>query len=123
VDSIGSGRVIGPSFLNPPFNRYEVGDWIQRLAEHGCGIALTHNRSETQWFSAIWRRATAILHLSHRIKFCFPDGSEQPHNSGAPVILVAFGDNALQRLQRCGIAGALVTGWQIIPTPMAELAA
>jgi hypothetical protein len=102
-------------YLNPPFDRYVVGDWILRLAAHGRGITLLHNRSETEWFRAIWLHASAILHLDKRIKFCLPDGSTQPHNSGAPAILVAFGDEALQRLRRCGIPGVLVTQWEHMP--------
>jgi hypothetical protein len=102
-------------YLNPPFHRYEVGAWIKRLAKHGNGIALLHARTEAEWFEPIWQHASGILFLGDRIKFCRPDGSEQPHNSGAPAILVAFGDNALARLRRCGIPGVLVTGWEHMP--------
>jgi hypothetical protein len=38
-----AGRV----WLNPPFDRYQVGRWIGRLAEHGRGTALLHARCET----------------------------------------------------------------------------
>jgi hypothetical protein len=55
------------------------------------------------------------LFMADRIKFCRPDGSEQPANSGAPPVLVAFGAEALMRLRNCGIAGALVTGWHNQP--------
>jgi hypothetical protein len=98
-------------YLNPPFDRYEVGDWITRLAEHGNGITLLHARTEAAWFEPIWQRAGAILFMADRIKFCRVDGSEQPANSGAPPVLAAFGDEAVLRLHRCGIAGALVTRW------------
>jgi hypothetical protein len=98
-------------YLNPPFDRYEVGTWIARLARHGSGICLLHARTEAAWFEPVWQHAAAVLFLADRIKFCRPDGSEQPHNSGAPPILVAFGDEALHRLRRCGIGGALVTQW------------
>ena len=101
----------GSVWLNPPFNRYDVGNWIARLAEHGNGITLLHARTEAGWFEPIWQHAAAILFLADRIKFCRPDGSEQPANSGAPPILAAFGDEAVLRLHRCGIAGALVTRW------------
>jgi hypothetical protein len=48
-------------WLNPPFDRYEVAQWIARLAEHGNGIALLHARTEAGWFEPIWRHASAIL--------------------------------------------------------------
>jgi len=101
-------------FLNPPFDRNAVDRWIARLAQHGNGIALLHARTETKWFLPCWQSASGILFLADRIFFHKPDGTQHPHNSGAPPVLVAFGDEALSRLRRCGIAGTLVTGWTII---------
>jgi len=100
-------------YLNPPFDRYVVGRWIARLAQHGNGITLLHARTEAEWFEPIWQHASGILFLADRIHFHRPDGSRQPANSGAPPILAAFGEEALTRLRCCGIAGALVTGWRI----------
>jgi hypothetical protein len=102
-------------YLNPPYNQYVVGRWIARLAEHGDGICLTHARCEAAWFEPIWQHAAAILFLADRIYFHRPDGSRQPANSGAPPVLAAFGDEAVLRLHRCGIAGALVTRWHNQP--------
>src|SRR5262245_15253214 len=98
-------------YLNPPFDRYEVGAWIAKLAQHGHGIALLHARTEATWFEPIWQHAAVILFMADRIHFHRPDGSRQPANGGAPPILAAFGDEAAQRLYRCGISGALVTRW------------
>jgi hypothetical protein len=39
-----SRRWFGLTYLNPPFDRREVGTWIARLATHGNGIALLHAR-------------------------------------------------------------------------------
>jgi len=101
----------GLVYLNPPFNRYEVGKWITKLAQHNNGIALTHARCEAEWFEPIWDHAAAILFMADRIHFHRPDGSRQSANSGAPPVLCAFGDLAVLRLHRCGIAGQLVTQW------------
>ena len=103
----------GRVWLNPPFNRYEVGKWIERLAKHGNGTALLHARTETNWFQPCWEYAQAILFMADRIKFCLPDGTEQPANSGAPPVLVAFGDHDAHRLELSGISGALVHGWKL----------
>jgi hypothetical protein len=105
-------RWTGRVWLNPPFDRYQVGCWIQRLAEHGCGTALLHARCEAAWFEPIWKHASAILFLADRIKFCRPDGTEQPANSGAPPVLAAFGDYDRQRLEQSKIPGAFVTSWR-----------
>ena len=101
-------------WLNPPFDRYDVGNWIRRLAEHGDGTALLHARTETEWFEPIWEHALAILFMADRIKFYRPDGSEQPANSGAPPVLVAFGPVDVARLNQSGIPGTLVTEWHSI---------
>jgi hypothetical protein len=101
----------GCVYLNPPFNRYEVGDWVARLAQHGSGICLLHARTEAAWFEPIWRHAAVILFMADRIHCHRPNRTRQPANSGAPPILAAFGDEAALRLHRCGIGGALVTSW------------
>jgi hypothetical protein len=103
-----NGRV----FLNPPFDRYEVAKWVARLAAHGTGTLLTHARTEAGWFEPIWKSASGILFLADRIKFFRPDGTEQPANSGAPVVLCAFGEEDLTRLRNSNIAGVLVTEWE-----------
>jgi DNA N-6-adenine-methyltransferase (Dam) len=105
-------------WLNPPFHRYEVASWIEKLAAHDHGIALLHARTETAWFKPVWRAAAALLFLDKRITFCKPDGAlcttlkGEPANSGAPPVLVAFGSEALGRLCRAKIPGTLVTKWQ-----------
>jgi hypothetical protein len=98
----------GMVWLNPPFDRYAVGDWIDRLAQHGNGICLVHARTEAAWFRPIWHSAQVILFLDKRIKFCRPDGTEQPANSGAPPVLAAFGIDAMWQLVRSGLTGAFV---------------
>jgi hypothetical protein len=104
----------GRVWMNPPFNQYIVGHWIRRLAEHGHGIALLHARTEATWFEPVWEHASGILFLADRIRFCWPDGSVQPFNSGAPAILVSFGAQDLTCLRECGIPGALVTEWSMV---------
>ena len=103
----------GLVYLNPPYDRYQVAEWIQRLAAHGNGITLLHARTEAAWFEPIWQSADAILFMADRIKFRRPDGSEQPANSGAPPVLAAFGAEAVARIERSKITGAMVTGWDI----------
>jgi hypothetical protein len=112
-------------WLNPPFERYGVGRWIEKLAVHGSGIALLHARTETAWFKPCWEHASALLFLSHRLIFHKPDGSPQtianpeskhfgkPANSGAPVVLVGFGPTAKHRLEHFGPEGVFVTQWRM----------
>lgn len=100
----------GRVWLNPPFDRYQVGRWMKRLADHGDGIALLHARVETDWFRAAWERADALLFLDKRIHFHRQDGTAHPANSGAPVVLVSFGNKGALACSKIG--GVLVNGWQ-----------
>jgi hypothetical protein len=102
-------------YLNPPFNRYIVGRWIERLALHGNGIALLHARTEACWFEPVWRHAKGILFLADRIYFFHPDGKLAKANSGAPACLIAFSNNDLALLRESKIAGFLVTEWERLP--------
>jgi len=103
----------GRVWLNPPFHRYEVGKWVEKLAKHGNGIALLHARTEAKWFEPVWRSASAILFLANRLYFHYPDGRRAEANSGAPACLCAFGAANREALQISGIAGYLVTKWKI----------
>lgn len=102
----------GRVWLNPPFDRYEVGRWIAKLAKHGTGTALLHARTEAEWFEPVWAHATGILFLADRIYFHYPDGRRAEANSGAPACLVAFGEGDLAQLRQSGIKGYFVTSWK-----------
>lgn len=99
---------VGRCWVNPPYGR-EVGDWLEKLANHGDGIALTFARTETAaWVNWVWPKATAILFLHGRLHFHKVDGSRAKANAGAPSALIAYGKNNAIRLRDCGLAGTLV---------------
>ena len=97
--------------LNPPFDRRQVGRWVERLAQHGQGIALLHARTETAWFKPVWRSASAIQFLDRRIAFCDSQGVEAKANSGAPPVLCAFGADCAERLFLANLGGPIATEW------------
>ena len=95
-------------FLNPPYGP-ETGQWLERLAEHGNGIALIFARTETAMFrDFVWRRAAGILFLFGRLYFYRPDGRRGDHNGGAPSVLVAYGRDNADCLRCCGLTGQFV---------------
>ena len=97
-------------WLNPPYGP-EVGLWLFRLARHGNGIAIVYARTETKWFQReIWSKADALLFLHNRIKFV-KNGIEAKGNAGAPSVLVAYGNNAKQRLLECDLRGTYIDEW------------
>lgn len=99
----------GRVWLNPPFDRRYIFEWITRLALHGNGVALMHARTEANWFEVIWRHADAICFLRKRVKFCRIDGTKYSANSGAPPVLAAFGTENVQALR--SFDGHVVDSW------------
>lgn len=104
---------IGRIWLNPPYGPF-TGDWLERLADHGNGIALIFARTETDdWHQQVWKRAQAILFLHGRIYFHHVEGHQAQANAGAPSALIAYGQNNVTALQKSGLSGSLVTGWTV----------
>jgi hypothetical protein len=102
----------GMVWCNPPYSA-EAWKWLDRLAEHGQGIALVFARTETAGFvEQVWNKARGVLFLHGRLYFHQADGARAAANSGAPSCLVAYGDEALSRLQSCDLPGSLVSAWQ-----------
>jgi hypothetical protein len=99
----------GFCWVNPPFGP-DAQHWLARLADHpGGGIGLVPARTETRWFvSQIWEKADAILFLFGRPHFHRPDGTRGKANSGAPICLVAYGRQAVDRLRHSSLPGRLV---------------
>lgn len=98
----------GRVWLNSPYG-LETFDWLDRLADHGRGTALIFARTETSgFFRSVWRRAAALLFLEGRLHFHRPDGVRAEETSGAPSVLVAYGDRDADILESCGLPGAFV---------------
>ena len=100
-----AGRV----WLNPPYS-FEAWRWLSRLAEHGRGTALVFARTETAGFVAeVWDKATAVLFIHGRLYFHKADGTRAVANSGAPSVLVAYGDEDAAMLRDSDIAGTFIS--------------
>lgn len=104
----------GRVWLNPPYGRV-VSDWVQKLADHGDGVALIFARTETEFFfSEVWKRASAILFLEGRLTFYHVNGEAAQHNGGAPSALIAYGARNVASLRHSGLAGALVVNFEVM---------
>ena len=94
----------GRIWLNPPFNRYEIGFWLKKMADHNNGIALIAARTETEnFYKYVWDVATGVLFIKGRPHFCDPTGVEASFNSGAPMCLIAYGQFNLDVLLKSGL--------------------
>lgn len=101
----------GLVWLNPPYGQVEV--WMQRIAEHGHGIALVFARTDTVWWHRwVFGCADAVLFVRGRLAFCDPGGVAAKHNAGGPSALVAYGPEATRRVRALATAGCVVEGWR-----------
>ncbi|AHB31675.1 adenine methyltransferase [Arthrobacter phage vB_ArS-ArV2] len=95
----------GRVWLNPPYGQ-ESWPWLAKLAAHGEGTALIFARTETAGFvEEVWGKATAVKFLHGRLFFHYPDGTRAPANSGAPSVLVAYGNRDAAALYASDLDG------------------
>jgi len=98
----------GRVWLNPPYGGDTWG-WLQRLAEHGDGIALVYARTETQGFHEwAWPRADAMHFFEGRLHFHHLDGVRAKGNCGGPSVLIAYGSYNARALANSGLPGKFV---------------
>lgn len=100
----------GRVWLNPPYGPPPVvRPWMRRMASHGNGTALIFARTETDmFFECVWDAACAVLFLRGRLYFHHVDGRRAAANSGAPSVLIAYGEEDADILAGCGIAGKFI---------------
>jgi hypothetical protein len=98
----------GRVWCNPPYG-LQAAEWLNKLAEHGDGIALIFARTETRmFFDHVWNKADAVLFIEGRLFFHYVTGEKAPANAGAPSVLVAYGEENVEILRNCGIRGKFV---------------
>jgi hypothetical protein len=97
----------GRVWLNPPFGS-EKWKFLERMVEHNNGVALLPACTETDgFFRLVWPKATAICFLKSRPHFHYADGRRAPFNSGAPIVLVAYGEEKEEFVMNCGLGRSL----------------
>lgn len=83
-------------FCNPPYSK--VGPWVDKMVEHGYGILSVSAKSpDSLWGNKALKSSSLVLFIKRRIKFYYLSG-EQSKGRILPNALVAFGDEACERL-------------------------
>lgn len=101
---------IGRVYLNPPYGK-ELPVWLERLAQHGNGIALTAARTETRWFhDLVWHAADGILFFKGRLKF-YTERGRPGGTATFPSCLIAYGEPNAVVLQ--SVANVKLNGYYI----------
>lgn len=93
-------------WCNPPYGKQTV-LWLAKMANHNNGICLIFARTDTRMFQDYVFSADAILFIKGRLSF-FDVNGVKGGTAGAPSCLVAYGAEAVKRLENCGIKGKLV---------------
>ena len=63
-------------WMNPPFGkRNGLAPWLDKFFAHGNGVALTPDRTSTDWWQDAAWKASGILFVRSKIKFIKPDGT------------------------------------------------
>lgn len=95
-------------FCNPPYGPH-TGEWLEKMSNHGNGIALIFARTETRtFFKWVWNKARSVFFIEGRLFFMHPSGKVAKSNAGAPSCLVAYGDLAHERIKRSRLSGKLI---------------
>ena len=95
----------GRVWLNPPYSRPYLDRFVEKLANHGNGIALLFNRCDCRLFQdLIFKKADGIMFLKGRVKFFTPDG-KQSGTPGCGSVLIAFGKENARLLESSNIQG------------------
>jgi hypothetical protein len=108
--------------------------WLHEIKHDGFRVIA--RKSGAQWAakgtaaalvraaSSGWESASGILFMADCLHFHRPDGSRHPYNSGAPAVLVAFGQYDFVRLrkQHCGHDGRAVAAARTTPRGSSRLA-
>ena len=98
----------GSVWLNPPFGkRNGIRPWLEKLIEHGDGIAIVPNRTATDWWQDAAEKADALLFVRRKIRFVRPDGSEGK-SPGYGNVLMAYGARMAMVLRTSSIRGYFV---------------
>lgn len=96
----------GRIWLNPPYSNWVP--FLEKLKNHGNGIALIFARTETRgFFDHAWNGANSILFIKKRVKFIRKD-MKSGGSSTAPSVLIAYGENNTKSLEESGIQGKLI---------------
>lgn len=96
----------GRVWLNPPYGR-ATADWLDKLADHGDGLALVFSRTDVAWFQHFAAEASALCFIRGRLRFHRPDGTAGD-TAPSPSLLVAFGLPCALALAESGLGQVFV---------------
>lgn len=98
----------GRIWLNPPYSKPLLEQFLAKMVEHRRGTALLFARVATSLFHRyVWQEADGLLFLKGRLDFIGRDGKKH-HGAWEPPVLCAYGQRDLNILAACEIDGQFV---------------
>lgn len=95
----------GRVWLNPPYGK-ELEHWMNKMALHLNGIALTFARTDTNTFQRyVFPVADSILFIDKRLRFYNVDGTPAKETAPAPSVLIAYGEDNSDALNDADVNG------------------
>lgn len=91
----------GRVWLNPPYGKHQA-NWLNKLQNHGNGIALVFARLETKWIQPFIH--DGFFALEGRVKF-LNSNFEEVTNAGAPSMLIPFGRKNIGAILQSDLKG------------------
>src|SRR5688572_27609087 len=93
-------------WLNPPYSIKLIRQFMEKMARHNNGIALTFARTDTGFFhDFIFPVASSLLFIKRRVEFCNTGGIKAQQDGGAPSVLIAYGQENSDILASTKIIG------------------
>lgn len=95
----------GRVWMNPPYDRRVIAQWLRKMAHHANGTALTFARTCNDGFHRYcFGSAVSGLFIDGRLRFYLPNGIRGGH-AGAPTVLLSYSEYDAERLEDSGIKG------------------
>lgn len=112
VDGL-SQEWFGRVWLNPPYGHRMIAPWLERMAQHNNGVALIFARTETLWFHKhVWPFASGMFFFKGRLSYVHgkaqTDRQKYGGNAACPSVLVSYGEECCEMLERIDLQGAFV---------------
>jgi len=80
-------------WCNPPYGK-DTGLWLEKLIQHGNGIALVFARTDTRWFHDYATKADILCFVKGRLAFY--KGNVQAKQGSTGSLLIGCGNKAIE---------------------------
>jgi hypothetical protein len=95
----------GCVWMNPPFGkRNGIVPWLEKFVAHGCGVALTPDRTSCPWWQDFSKRSDLVLFVAPKIHF-IPGVGVDASSPAQGTSLFALGERSQFALRQAAVNG------------------